>query len=63
MKDSPRKGEEGRPVRLSLDPKIPEQIEHDCGTKWGDESEGQATDGSNLLFELAGMAGFSGKMA
>ena len=63
MEDSPRKGEDGRPVRLSLDPKIPEQIEHDRWAKWGDESEGQATDGSNLLFELAGMAGFSGKMA
>jgi hypothetical protein len=63
MKDSPRKGEEGRPVGLSFDPKIPEEIEHDCGRKGCDESEGQATDGSDLLFELAGMAGFGGKMA
>ena len=63
MKNSPRKGEEGRPVRLSLDPKIPEEIEHDRGTEGGDESERQATDGSDLLFELAGMAGLGGKVA
>jgi hypothetical protein len=62
MKDSSRKGEERRPVRLSLDPKIPEQIEHDRGTEGGDESEGQATDGSDLLLELAGVAGLGGKM-
>jgi hypothetical protein len=63
MKDSPRKSEEGRPVGLPLDPKIPEEIEHDCGTKGCDESEGQATDCSDLLFELAGMAGLGGKVA
>jgi len=63
MKDSPRKGEEGRPVGLSLDPKIPKEIEHDRRTEGCDESEGQATDGSDLLFELAGMAGLGGKVA
>ena len=63
MKNSPRKGEEGRPVGLPLDPKIPEKIEHDRGTEGCDEAEGQATDGSDLLFELAGMAGFGGKVA
>ena len=46
-----------------MDPKIPEEIEHDRGTEGGDESEGQATDGSDLLFELAGMAGLGGKVA
>ena len=63
MEDSPRKGEEGRPVGLSLDPKIAEEVKHDRGTKGCDESEGQATDGSDLLFELAGMAGLGGKVA
>ena len=46
-----------------MDPKISEEVKHDRGAKWGDESEGQATDGSDLLFELAGMAGLGGKVA
>ncbi len=63
MKDSPRKSEEGSPVGHPLNPKIPEEIEHNRGTEGCDESQGQATDGSDLLFELAGMAGLGGKVA
>jgi len=63
MKDSPRKGEEGRPVGRSLDPKIPEEVKHDRGAEGGDETEGKTADSPDLLFELAGMAGFGRKMA
>jgi len=63
MKDSPRKGEEGRPVGLSLDPKIAKEVKHDCGAKGFNEPKRKTTDGSNLLLKLAGMAGLGGKMA
>src|SRR5579862_5165118 len=51
------------PVRLFFRPELAEQVRHSGRPEQGGGAEGQATDGPELLLELAGYGGVEGQVA
>lgn len=58
-----REGKEGSPIGLAVIPEVSQKVRHGGGAMGGDGAEGEPADGANLLFELAGGAGFGGEVA
>jgi hypothetical protein len=56
-------GEEPTPVGSALGPEIAEEVAHDDGREEAGFAKGQAADGAQLLFELAGDAGVEAVVA
>ncbi len=57
------KSEKGSPIGLAVIPQVSQKIKHGGGTRGRDLAEGQTADGADLLFKLAGGAGFGGQVA
>lgn len=63
VKGGSGQSEEWSPIWFPLGPEIAQDIEHGGRGGGGDIAQGKTADGADLLFELAGGAGFGGEMA